>query len=169
MDNKTDLRLKMKELRKTMDMPKVSANLVRAVRKNKIYRKSENVMLFYPTKYEINLTELFNDDKNFFLPRVKCDELEVCPYKSGDKLNKSDFGISEPLTRAVDKDILDLVIVPALCADKNGYRLGYGGGYYDRFLSDIHVKTICAVPEELFLNSVPHENFDIQIDEIITA
>lgn len=169
MDKKTDLRLRLIELRKSLDMQKCSAALVDVVRKNINYKNAKNVMIFFPTKYEVNLTELFCDDKNFYLPRVAGRELEVCPYKSGDKLKKSDFGILEPVCEAVDKNILDLVIVPALCVDKHGHRLGYGGGYYDRFLVGLNVKTLCAVPKELFVDSVPYENYDIAIAEIITV
>ena len=51
----------------------------------------------------------------------------------------SNFGIKEPCSEPVAPDILDLIIVPALMVDKNGYRLGYGGGFYDRFLKKCHV------------------------------
>ena len=99
-------------------------------------------MLFYPMTYEIDLRKLLNDDKKFYLPKVSGKNILACPYT--ENLIKSAFGIMEPETLPVNPNILDLVIVPCMMADKNGYRLGYGGGYYDRFLSEIDAKTITA-------------------------
>ena len=61
------------------------------------------------------------------------------------------------------------MIVPALMLDKNGYRLGYGGGFYDRFLEKYgkNFKTLCAVPKELFVEKLPLENHDVKIDIIM--
>lgn len=168
MDNKTDLRRRAKELRKTLPLPEISDKLADLVRCSDSYISAKNVMLFYPTKYEIDLRKLFEDDKNFYLPRINGKELEVCPYKLGDKLEKSEFHILEPTSIAVDKNILDLVIVPALMVDDEGFRLGYGGGFYDRFLKNFKVKTICAIPKELRAQHLPHNDFDISIDEIIS-
>ena len=124
-------------------------------------------MLFYPTEFEIDLRELFNDNKNFYLPKVNGDELLVCPYIND--LKKSYLGIYEPCSKPVSAEILDLVIVPALMCDKNGYRLGYGGGFYDRFISKYgkNFKTICAVPKELFTQNLPHDENDQKVDFVI--
>ena len=142
MNKKTELRLNAKEQRKNLNIAKISAEAVRLIRGNKLYKNSNHVMLFYPTKYEINLLSLLEDKKNFYLPRVKGKELEICPYKKDDELMLSDLHIKEPQTDPVEPDIIDLVIVPALMADKNNYRLGYGGGYYDRFLFGKQFKTL---------------------------
>lgn len=171
MDNKTYLRIKAKDIRKTLDICKVSERVVMLIRENEVYKNSKNVMLYYPLKYEINLLGLLDDDKNFYLPKVNRQNLEVCPYKKGDKLIKSGFNTMEPEKEGVDKKILDLVIVPALMADKNGYRLGYGGGFYDRFTRSGkgNFKTLCAIAKELYVESLPVESFDVKIDEIIYA
>lgn len=168
MDNKTDLRLRAKDLRKTLSICEISDKLVNLVKLSELYISAQNIMLFYPTMYEIDLRKLFTDNKNFYLPRVKDLDLEVCPYRLGDTLEKSKFHIFEPITKAVNKKILDLVIVPALMVDDSGYRLGYGGGFYDRFLKDFKVKTLCAIPHELRIKELPHDDFDIPIDEIIS-
>lgn len=169
MNNKTDLRRRAKELRKNLPISEISDKLTDLIRSSTNYISAKNVMLFYPTKYEIDLRKLLKDYKNFYLPRVNGKDLEVCPYKIGDKLEKSEFHIFEPISKAVDKNILDLIIVPALMVDDKGYRLGYGGGFYDRFLKDFKVKTISALPIELRTQNLPHEDFDISIDEIISA
>lgn len=170
MDKKTELRVKAKELRKSLDMARVSSELCDEIRKNDVYKSSENIMLFYPKTGEVDLRALLNDDKNFYLPRVCGDNLEVCPYRFDDKLVKSDFGVLEPESDAVNPKVLDLIIVPALSVDKYGYRLGYGGGYYDRFLEkNPDIKTLCALPKELVAEELPHDDYDVKIDYITIA
>ena len=168
MEGKNNLRIQAKNLRKNLQMGIISEQLVSLVRQNEVYKNSHNVMLYYPTCYEVNLTSLFKDDKNFYLPKVSGQNLLVCPFKHGDKLEKSSMGIYEPVSEPINPEILDLVIVPALMADRHGYRLGYGGGYYDRFLTQIpKVKKIVAVPKELFIDELPHDYYDVQIENII--
>lgn len=167
MKNKTELRTNAKDMRKNLNITELSSKAVMLIKENILYKKSKNVMLFYPTKYEIDLRGLLSDNKNFYLPRVHRQNLEVCPYKIGDKLEKSKLNIEEPITEPISPDVLDLVIVPALMADKNGYRLGYGGGFYDRFLSDKHARTLCVIPKEFHIEKLPTDNFDKKIDEII--
>lgn len=169
MNNKTVLRINAKELRKTLDMKSMSENLVQKIREHEIYKYSKHVLLFYPTKYEVNLLELLKDDKKFYFPRVKEKDLLVCPYDKNVRLEKSKFNILEPCSNPVDAQILDLIIVPALMVDKEGYRLGYGGGFYDRFLSALEdkVTTICPIPKELFTEKLPHDCYDIMVNIIV--
>lgn len=170
MNKKTDLRHKAKALRKTLDMAEKSSNLCHLIRNCETYKSSKNVMLFYPLKDELDLTMLLEDNKNFYLPRVNGENLEVCPYKKGDELKKSNLKIYEPVVKSCATAVLDLVIVPALLVDKSGYRLGYGGGYYDRFLEQNKgLKTLCAIPEELVVENIPTDEFDIKMDYIISA
>ena len=168
MDNKTDLRIWAKSIRKTLNLADISKKITAKIRDNDIYKKAENVMLFYPTKYEISLLDLLNDKKNFYLPKVCNDEILVCPYSKDDSLEVSQFNIKEPCTNPVKAEHLELAIVPALVVDKKGYRLGYGGGFYDRFLSKFPIKTIVPIPHELIVEKLPIEKFDIKIDVVIT-
>ncbi len=168
MYNKTDLRIWAKSIRKTLDMDKISNNAVRLIRENSLYKKAENILIFYPMKYEVNLLELLEDNKNFYLPKVCEKRLLICPFKSGDKLEKSDFNILEPCSIPVNPNILNLIILPALMADEAGYRLGYGKGFYDRFLGENpDIKTILPIPKELFVTSLVHDDFDKTADIII--
>lgn len=169
MDNKNNLRIFAKNLRKTLPMEEVSFQLVKLLRNDEYYKNSKNVMLFYPKVNEVNLLSILDDNKNFYLPRVNGDDLEVCPYKKGDKLIKSEFGVFEPCNEMVSAEILDLVIVPALIVDKQGYRLGYGGGFYDRFLfeNESNFKTLVLLPKELFVEKLPVNEFDKPVDKYI--
>lgn len=172
MDKKIDLRANAKQIRRNLDMGNVSLLLVEKLRQHSCYKNAKNVMIFYPTKYEVNLLALLDDNKNFYLPRVCGENLLVCPYKVGDVLQKSAFKILEPVSAPVAPNLLDLIIVPALMVDKMRYRLGYGGGFYDKFLSSIDsgcsVKKLCLIPKELVVDELPHDCYDIPMDIIIS-
>ncbi len=170
MDNKTDLRARAKLIRKGLDISYVSKNIVDLIRQNKTYHQAQNVMIFYPMKYEINLLSLMDDKKSFYLPKVYNDDLLVCPFKKGDELKISKFRVYEPDSCPVSPEVLDLIFVPALMADKYGYRLGYGKGFYDRFLSKYpDITTIIPISAELVIEKLPSEAFDRKVDEIIAC
>lgn len=171
MDKKTILRKNAKDIRKTLDIVNISAKIRENLKKHPFYENSKNIMIFYPTKYEVNLLELMSfSDKKFFLPRVKGMELEVCEFSEESELKKSEFNILEPITNPVQPSLLDLVIVPALMVDKKGYRLGYGGGFYDRFIEKLRSDTLTiglAFEFQIF-DSIPKESHDAQLNYVIT-
>ena len=72
-----------------------------------------------------------------FAPRVNADnEIDSLPFHADSRLADNKWKIPEPTTgEVVDPGILDMVIVPLLCFDNRGHRVGYGGGFYDRFLA----------------------------------
>lgn len=168
MDSKSDLRKKAKCIRKSLSIAEKSKIAIEKIRENTLYILAKNVLIYYPLRYELNLLALLDDEKNFYLPRVCGENLQICPFKKGDKLVTSSFNICEPCSNSINPRNLDLVVVPALMADKSGFRLGYGGGFYDRFLvKNNTVKTILPIAKELIVEELPHEEFDIKIDEII--
>ena len=142
MENKTDLRIWAKSLRKTLPLDAISAKIVRKIRQNPEFQQAKNVLLYSPSKYEINLLALLEEDKNFFLPKVNGKELLICPFKKGDALEISSFNIKEPCSNPVDPCCLDLAIVPALAADKNCFRLVMAAGFMTDFLRKIKLKQL---------------------------
>ena len=170
MVSKQQLRKWVKEERKKLDIKGLSSVLVQKLKETDEYKQAKNVMIFYPLEYEIDLLKLLEDKtKKFYLPRIEGNELLCCSYSCGDELCESCFKTKEPLTEANEKCIIELVIVPALAVDKNNYRLGDGGGFYDRFLKDLNAKKIACVSSKFFIDSVFAENHDIKIDKVITA
>lgn len=167
MQKKTDLRAKAKSIRKELDIKNISHVLCEKVKNSEEFRNAKHVMIFYPLKDEINLLELLNEDKKFYLPKMNGLTLNVCPYKKGDKLEIKAFGIKEPRTSPVSAKILDLIIVPALMVDKNNYRLGYGKGFYDRLITHTKAKTIVCLPKELLIEELPIEPHDKKVDIVI--
>lgn len=172
MITKNELRKIAKQKRKSIDIKNVSAKIVEKIAELDIFKSAKNIMLFYPLKYEVDLLPLLDfQDKNFYLPKVFGENLLVCPYKKGDELSLSSFDTLEPKTATIDDEtILDLIFVPALMTDKSGYRLGYGGGFYDKFLSkpSIRATKIVALSSELIIDELPHDAFDVKVDLVIT-
>ena len=191
--NKQELRNKAKDIRKALNIEKISHDICTKIRKMDIYKSAQNVMIFYPMKYEISLLELLEDEKNFYLPKIfnptgchskakfneilRCAQndvlveeshknLFVCPYSKN--LKKSELGIYEPCSNPVNPEILDLIFVPALMVDEDNYRLGYGGGFYDRFLAQYNnIKTIVPIAKELIIEKLPQDKWDIRTNYII--
>ena len=168
MECKTKLREKAKCIRKKLPSIEKSKFAVFKIRENSVYKSAKNVLIYYPLRYELNLLALLDDEKQFFLPRVCGENIQICPFKKGDNLEKSKFNVCEPCSIPIEPKLIDVAIIPALMADKFGYRLGYGGGFYDRFLEQNQkIKTILPIAKELFVEELPHEEYDICVDEVI--
>ena len=168
--SKVELRKWAKSERAKLDMESISEKLVRELKSPVEFKNAKNVMLFYPLKDEVNLLSLLKDSaKSFYLPKVCGKDLLCCPYQEDDELCVSCFNTKEPISEPTESKNIDLIIVPALACDKNNYRLGYGGGFYDRFLSGLSAYKIACIPKEFLVESVFPEEFDIKMDKIIIA
>ena len=90
--------------------------------------------------------------------------------RSLDELRAGKYGILEPDAAAEElpPEQIGLIIVPALACDRQGYRLGYGGGYYDRFLSHTGAVRMALCAEARLLSRLPHEPFDMRCNYVIT-
>lgn len=95
-------------------------------------------------------------------------DMIACPMNSLEDLKEGKFKIPEPkFPEEFPKEKIDFVIVPGVAFDKNGYRLGYGKGYYDRFLEGITPFKLGVCQKEFFLEDVPHGKFDVKMDDIL--
>lgn len=96
--------------------------------------------------------------------------LSFYPYMPTSELEESKFGLLEPKDRSmeVQKEMIDLIVVPGLAYDPAGYRVGFGGGYYDRYLADYAGRTIALLyPFQLTDDVSPlREPFDIPVDAL---
>jgi len=90
-------------------------------------------------------------------------------YEGPDALSRNRWGIGEPTgTARVAPDALDVVIVPALGADRSGTRLGYGAGYYDAFLRGLDVPRILLTYTGCLIPSLPAEAHDVPVTAVVT-
>lgn len=81
---------------------------------------------------DLIIQELLKMGKRVYLPRVEGKNMVAVPYLGGE-LNKGAFGISEPQGQAFEGQI-DVTVIPLLAVNSKGFRIGYGGGFYDRYL-----------------------------------
>ncbi len=115
--------------------------------------------------------QLLEQGKHICLPRIISDfGMELREYTPNAPMTRTSFGIWEPTLECplVDKHQVDLVIVPALCYDRKGFRLGYGAGHYDRWLTDYIGCTVGMCREATLQDEVPIESHDKPVQIVIT-
>lgn len=118
------------------------------------------------TKYII---DKYYDSKKIAIPKVMGKTMVFTEFKGYDSLTRSAFGILESQQdEVVDVNTLDVMIVPMLAFNDHGYRLGYGGGYYDHILKDYKGRIVGVAFD--YQKSEHHfeENYDIPCDVIVT-
>ncbi len=168
---KNELREYSIEKRKLLNCDKCSSIIMRQLFSLEVYQKADNIICYYPLKYEISDIPCIDDkSKTIFLPRVNGSDLDICPYDKNN-ISKGSFKILEPQTERInDYSIIDLIIIPCVAADRNGYRIGYGKGYYDRLLKHLSDKTVKIILSysELLFDTIYPEPFDIKADIVIT-
>lgn len=121
---------------------------------------------------EIVVEAALTEGKKVYLPKcMPKRQMAFLPFTSREDLIVSDFGLSEPAyNEALVNQEPDLVIVPGLAFAKDlNYRVGFGGGYYDRFLSKYQGKTVALVPSTMEFDSADWkvEDHDVKIDQLI--
>ncbi|MFS0861558.1 5-formyltetrahydrofolate cyclo-ligase [Fredinandcohnia sp. 179-A 10B2 NHS] len=127
--------------------------------------------------YEVNTEGLikhaWENNKRVVVPKChpKTKDMTFREIKSFEQLEVVYFGLKEPIeeqTTSVDQSQIDLVIVPGLYFTKRGYRLGHGGGYYDRYLSSYNGQTISLAFPMQIVESLPIEEFDVPVQKLVT-
>ncbi len=159
---------------------RLSDKIISTLVKLPIFKKSPNVMLYLSFNNEVDTFRLIDyckqHDKKVIVPFCIKDGVKIIPTEIKDvekDLVKSNFGYMEPrqeIVKTVDIEKIDLIIVPGISFDKRCYRIGFGGGYYDRFLGKLNFKipTIGLAYDYQIISSVPEEHFDIPLDYVIT-
>ncbi|MCL2226656.1 MAG: 5-formyltetrahydrofolate cyclo-ligase [Oscillospiraceae bacterium] len=141
----------------------------------KAFSDARNIMLYYsverePDTVEIAKHALANGKTVAFPYCFRGGIMQAREVKDLNILVPAILGIPAPPDEAplVEPEKLDLIIVPALAFDKSGYRLGYGGGYYDRYLSDISAYTVGITRHRLLRDEVPREKHDVAVNCLVT-
>ena len=106
------------------------------------------------------------------LPRIVAGEVEARVWAPGDPMSIASFGALEPAAgTTLGPDDVDLVATPAVAFDRTGGRIGYGGGFYDRFLSltrDDAVRVGIGFDVQLLDEELPGGSFDLRVDLVVT-
>lgn len=139
----------------------------------------KNIMLYYSFKNEVStekyILKLLNNDFNVILPYSKVSTRSIIPYlvkNLKEDLSKSSFGILEPninINSVFSIDKIEVVVIPGIAFDIEGNRMGFGAGFYDRFLiKNENMIKIAICYDFQLLNSIPNEPHDVKMDIIIT-
>ncbi|MBF0710186.1 MULTISPECIES: 5-formyltetrahydrofolate cyclo-ligase [unclassified Gemella] len=115
------------------------------------------------------IDEALKQGKRIGIPKCNNDgQMDFFVYNYSTKLKKSIFGIMEPIEGEIlSKEEMDLIIVPGIAFDKEGYRIGFGGGYYDRYLADYQGKTIALASKDQIYENIYKEDHDIAVQMIL--
>ena len=145
----------------------------------KAYAEANIIMCYMPCRREVD-TEAFirhalESGKRVCLPVVVRDKKHMLACQVDyplDKLSPDTYGILSPCYSSageVNPGDIQLILVPGIAFDERGYRLGYGGGYYDRFLSRSHAAVTVGLAYEFqLLDELPVASHDVKLDLIVT-
>jgi len=184
-DDKKALRRKILDERKNINIVKkedMDNKILDKLYESEYYRKSKKIFIYISYDSEINTKGIINkaleDNKKVYVPRTEFKNrlMDAVEIMSLDNLVESDFGILEPSIKEpyIDPNELDLIVVPGVAFDKQGGRMGYGAGFYDRYfkkISEDNIKKVMKVAlayEFQTLEKVPMNDHDIPVDCIIT-
>ena len=136
------------------------------------YTNSQNIAGYFPIGSEINthdiMLNVLEQGKNLLLPRIVNNNIQFHIVSNLEKLERGSFEIMEPKDSCEKAKKIDCVLIPTVGVSKLGVRLGYGYGYYDRFLSSTDAVKISLTYSKQIVKSIPSDSYDIKIDWIVT-
>ena len=177
MDKKV-LRREIREKKRAMTEEEIvdrSEKLGQLFVQSEAYRKAKTVYGYLPYNQEVRtvpmLAQALRDGKRVAVPKIYGDTMKFLYLDDLSKVEKNDMGIPEPIADTpVAEDKTALVLMPGLAFTKQGDRMGYGGGFYDRFLAEEpDHPTLALCYEFQMVDSLPTEEFDIPVDTVLWA
>ena len=136
---------------------------------------ARTVLLFYGVDWEPDtrgvMEELLRRGKTVAMPRcLPGRRMEARLVAGPGDLRPRAFGIPEPGEDcpAAERGMMDLILVPNLCCDRRGYRLGRGAGYYDRYLAGYAGVTAALCPADRLQEELPRDGYDLPVDLVLT-
>lgn len=177
MDKKA-LRSRIREMKRAMtteDIQSASRRLGELFAETPQYRQAKTIYGYLPYNQEVRTTPMLEqalrDGKRVAVPKVYGDEMKFIYMEDLTQVEQGYAGIPEPIADGpVADDPTALVLMPGLAFDKQGYRIGYGGGFYDKFLAaepDHPTVALCYAFQ--ILDALETEQFDIPVDQVIWA
>ncbi len=142
------------------------------------YKKSKRIFIYVSYNNEVDTKEIINyslkNDKIIYVPKINIADktMKAIRIHSLNELYVNKYGILEP--DIVDKSYIgldfDLIVLPGIAFDKVGNRIGYGGGYYDKYLSALEYKIdkVALAYKIQVIDNIEVEEHDIKVDYVIT-
>jgi 5-formyltetrahydrofolate cyclo-ligase len=167
--DKITLRTHCRQIRDQLSSEQIavaSAQICAHIAAWSVFAQARTVMAYLAFRNEIDLGQLLREcsNKQWVVPRTigKPEPHLVLHSYAPARLVRHKFGMLEPdpACPVIDPGSLDLILVPGLAFDRRGFRLGLGGGFYDRFLPQVSAPTVGIVCSALIVETVPVEPHD---------
>ena len=172
---KSQIRKKIFDIRKKNNIKNLSINYEALIEiLNKTKTRDKSIGGYFPYNYEVDAIKILNKlEKNYLigLPKIKKNfQMDFFQWSSKDPLTINKYGIPEPTSKKIIYP--NILLVPLLAFDKYFNRIGYGGGYYDRYIKKIKTKkkilTIGLAYSFQKVKEIPVNKYDKKLDYIIT-
>ncbi len=164
---KAALRREVLKKRTAYDGAEDSSAIVKAIKSLDVFKKAKSVMIYMPIKGEVDVRGLLSEEKIFLTPVTDGDDMYAALLDG--QMIKGNFSVPEPKEKKpFDKDKIDAVIVPGTVFGKDFNRIGFGKGYYDKFLRGMKAVKIGVCYSFQTVESIEAEPHDVKLDYIIT-
>lgn len=149
-----------------------SQEIFNKLEQQSFFKKARTIFIYVNFGSEVITLDFINkykDEKIILVPKIVAGEMKLVKFTSLSKMKKNNYGILEPITDEFYTGHIDLVITPSIAFAKDGYRLGYGGGYYDKFFAKNSYSLAVGVSfEKAIQEKVVVEKHDKKVDYIIS-
>lgn len=176
--DKTELRREIRARKRAMTEAEIeerSAKLAQLFFASRAYQNAKTIYGYLPYNQEVRtvpmLERALKDGKKVAVPKVYGDEMKFLYLDDLNAVAKGYAGIPEPIAdEPVAHDETALVLMPGLAFDPQGHRIGYGGGFYDKFLAaEPNHPTLALCYEFQMLPKLDVEDHDIPVDTVLWA
>ena len=174
--DKKQLRSYIRDKKRVMtedEIRQASAKLAELFLASDAYKSAKTIYSYLPYNQEVRtvpmLEQALRDGKRVAVPKVYGEEMRFIYISDLTQVEKGYAGIPEPVAdEPVANDPTALVLMPGLAFDREGHRIGYGGGFYDRFLAaEPNHPTIALCYPFQIVDDLPTEEFDIPVDCVL--
>ena len=176
--DKKELRRMIREKKRAMtpaEIEEKSRILGQMLAESELYRQARTIYGYLPYNQEVRtvpmLEQALRDGKRVAVPKCYGDEMRFLWMEDLSLVEKGYAGIPEPIADGpVAEDPSALVLMPGMAFDREGHRIGYGGGFYDKFLAaEPGHPTLALCYDFQVLDRLETEEFDIPVDEVLWA
>ena len=176
--DKTELRREIRARKRAMTEAEIeerSARLAQLFFASRAYQNAKTIYGYLPYNQEVRtvpmLRRALEEGKRVAVPKVYGDDMKFIYLDDLSQVAKGYAGIPEPVADGpVAQDETALVLMPGLAFDRAGHRIGYGGGFYDKFLArEPHHPTVALCYDFQVMDRLETEEFDIPVDLVIWA
>lgn len=149
----------------------MSAKISSKIRESSLYKNSQNIFVYVSTNKEVDtkdfIKKALDDGKEIYVPKIVDKEMLAARITDFDELIGGAYDIPTSSREEYIKNP-DLSLVPGLSFDKKKNRLGYGGGYYDRFLASNKTVKMGLMLSDFISNQLPAEKHDVKMDYVVS-